>query len=415
MKSKSKSAKRREAASKLERQRTVSVAMHDVCEDDFNTLLIACHLYNEAYSYVVRYCRENQTTSKTKLQKELYHILRDLYPELPSQFICIALRDGAGAVKSWNSNNPDERWLVRSRREALTMNYDKRIFSLRGNLITLSGLVGHKRIRAMIDDIPKWFTEKYPDCKWNAAKITLHPETKTIIVHLIYRLEPMEHQTSTKVLGVDLGCHDLYHTSNNTAHKANHAHSGKRRYAHNRKTLQEKGTRSARRRLKTMRKREKRFIKDVNHCAANDLISEAKESGCGYIAMEDLTNIRSIVKKTKGKKNKTKSEKRYHSMLHAWSFAQFQDIVAYKAADVGISCIFVNPYNTSRKCNICGYTSEDNRNHARFDCQSCGNSDNADFNAAKNIRDAAQHEIPVARTLQSTVGQGGCHSPACTR
>jgi putative transposase len=46
----------------------------------------------------------------------------------------------------------------------------------------------------------------------------------------------------------------------------------------------------------------------------------------------------------------------------------------------------VDPKNTSRTCNACGHTSKDNRRtQEEFICVSCGNIDNADYNAAKNI------------------------------
>lgn len=43
---------------------------------------------------------------------------------------------------------------------------------------------------------------------------------------------------------------------------------------------------------------------------------------------------------------------------------------------------------TSQTCNVCGYIDKSNRpNQHTFRCKNCGHTDNADFNAAKNIRD----------------------------
>ena len=53
---------------------------------------------------------------------------------------------------------------------------------------------------------------------------------------------------------------------------------------------------------------------------------------------------------------------------------------------------------TSQSCNICGYIDKSNRsNQHTFKCKNCGYTDNADFNAAKNIRDRIVN--PVLRTL----------------
>ena len=53
---------------------------------------------------------------------------------------------------------------------------------------------------------------------------------------------------------------------------------------------------------------------------------------------------------------------------------------------------------TSQSCNVCGYIDKSNRpNQHTFKCKNCGHTDNADFNAAKNIRDRIVN--PVLRTL----------------
>ena len=53
---------------------------------------------------------------------------------------------------------------------------------------------------------------------------------------------------------------------------------------------------------------------------------------------------------------------------------------------------------TSQTCNVCGYIDKSNRpNQHTFRCKNCGHTDNADFNAAKNIRDRITN--PVLRSL----------------
>ena len=53
---------------------------------------------------------------------------------------------------------------------------------------------------------------------------------------------------------------------------------------------------------------------------------------------------------------------------------------------------------TSQFCNVCGYIDKSNRpNQHTFRCKNCGHTDNADFNASKNIRDRIAN--PVLKTL----------------
>ena len=53
---------------------------------------------------------------------------------------------------------------------------------------------------------------------------------------------------------------------------------------------------------------------------------------------------------------------------------------------------------TSQTCNVCGYIDKANRpNQHTYKCKNCGHTDNADFNASKNIRDRIAN--PVLKTL----------------
>ena len=62
----------------------------------------------------------------------------------------------------------------------------------------------------------------------------------------------------------------------------------------------------------------------------------------------------------------------------------------YKAAWSGSLVVPVNPAYTSQTCSRCGHIAPENRqSQAGFKCVSCGYEQNADLNAAINIRDAA--------------------------
>lgn len=64
----------------------------------------------------------------------------------------------------------------------------------------------------------------------------------------------------------------------------------------------------------------------------------------------------------------------------------FLTLLEYKT-----NVIRVNPAYTSQKCSKCGYTVKDNRkSQSIFECISCGHTDNADLNAAYNIKEKGQ-------------------------
>lgn len=402
---KSKTAQRREQVASPIPQRTVALTL-TLDDDQFNLLAQVAERYNRLWGVLVSWCNRNHTVNRTRIQKENYRRLREQFPMLPSQFVCIAMRDAAGAVRSWNSNHPKRRWNLKATRKALVINYDLRTMSIRGNMLTLSTVRGERRIRTLMPETPVWFAARYPARQLNAAKLLIDPRTRTARIALIYRVENETHAADGDVLGVDLGQHSLYTDSRGGETKSNKIWGAKRKYAHNRKTLQEKGTRSAHRRLKAMSGREERFIRDVNHCVSKRL---ANSPNVQAIAFEDLTYIRRQATK------RTKTGKRRRNMLNQWSFSQLQEFTAYKAAANGIRIIMVDPSYTSQRCNRCGYVDARNRNRARFDCKRCAWSDNADHNAALNIRDRAiaslEHnhtstDRPVDR-VQSTTRMDG--------
>lgn len=350
-------------------------------DEQFSVLAPVFDLYNQVWGKVVSWCNRNKTVNRTRLQKELYHQLRGTYPELPSQYVSILLREGASAVKSWNSNNPKRRWGLKAVRRRKTLSLDARLFSVRGALLTVSTRVKTPRLRLLLPETPAWFTERYPEGKLNAAQLGVTRSGKPYI-NLIYRVpQPTQpHTSSGETLGVDRGLYKIAVTSKGGEYTSNQVRAVRRRHQHNRATLQQKGTRSAKRRLKAMSGREKRFMSDINHCVSKHL---AHTPSIGRIALENLTGIR-----------RNRCNKTTRKWLGQWAFHQLEFNIIYKAHQQGIEVALVDPAYTSQRCSTCGYTAKNNRRKGTFACRSCGFIANADVNAAINIRDKSLLPTP---------------------
>lgn len=355
----------------------------------------AAKLYNRMWGSIVSWYDAHHTVNAIAAHKALYYNLRAKYPQLPAQFVCNALRDAAGAVRSWNSSHPRRKWSLRASRRKPTIRFDASTMSLRGNLLTLSSMHGRKRQRFLLSPTPAWFDERYPERRLQTAALVLDPDDLTARLTLTFRI-PKAEPAEGKVLGVDLGMHALYKDSEGGEYRYPRVQRVRRRYAYDRRTLQEKGTRSAHRRLKAMKRREERFIRDVDHRAAKRL---ADTPGIGVMAFEDLARIRRLARKG------TRTGRRRRNMLNQWPFSQLQEFTSYKAAAKGIQVVMVDPAYTSQRCNRCGYVDKGNRDRARFDRLRCGHSDDADHNAALNIRDRA------IQSLGQTQGQGAVNHP----
>ena len=88
-----------------------------------------------------------------------------------------------------------------------------------------------------------------------------------------------------------------------------------------------------------------------------------------------------------GKMVKAKSGLNRSILSQGWS--EFFRQLEYKLAWTGGILIKIPPQNTSLQCAKCQYTCGENRtNQASFRCIECGHSENADLNAAQNIKAA---------------------------
>jgi IS605 OrfB family transposase len=181
------------------------------------------------------------------------------------------------------------------------------------------------------------------------------------------------------VLGVDLGITNIATDSDGQMHSGQAIKHVRHRHRRLRAKLQSKGTKSAKRRLKKLSGKERRFAKWVNHTLSKRIVAKAKDTHRA-IALENLKNIRTRITVRRPQR----------ATLHSWSFFQLRSFVAYKARLQGVPMHLVDPRNTSRQCHACGCIAKRNRpNQHTFLCVSCGHAAHADLNAARNIASRA--------------------------
>jgi putative transposase len=86
---------------------------------------------------------------------------------------------------------------------------------------------------------------------------------------------------------------------------------------------------------------------------------------------------------------------------------EFRRQLTYKQCWLGGEVVLVDPKHTSQRCSGCGHVASENRKtRDAFTCVSCGHSENADVNAARNILAAGQAVIACgAASLDTAVKQ----------
>ncbi len=317
----------------------------------------------EIFNTHVDWAIENGTYNKSKAHDALYFELRAKYRDVPSAFVQ-AVRDTAmEAVKATKFKR------ICRKKPASGLRYDKRTMTLRGKQLTLSSMSGRV---AVVLEVPDYFKEVFETWDFKGATLT-YDRQKRFWVRLVFDTTTPEVQPEQGIQGLDRGLYHLVSTSDGQFLSGNKVRAVQRRYLHNRKQIQQKGTRSAKRRLRAMSGREKRFMRDKNHCLSKKI---ARQPRFTTFVLEDLSGIR--VQRRGRKLNK---------WLSSWTFHQFELFLGYKAEALGKRVVFVDPRYTSQKCSRCGHTAKANRCKSRFHCGQCGFTIHADHNAAMNIRD----------------------------
>ena len=359
--------------------------------------------YARAFNMSAECLINNNSTSKRFLHKVQYKRIKEECPSLPTGLIQCARDVAVEAVKTWNvkktklkQKHPKkaERMRRPSMKEKCTMRYDVRTVTLRGSQLTFSTC--DRRIKTIIT-IPEFFRERYPDSEgWKLKGANIGMDRKgRVFVNLIYECpnHVTEENNDGKIVGLDRGVYNIVTTSDGVRYGAKDARRVKRKYNHVRSGLQEKGTRSAKRRLKAISGREKRFVQDQNHCISKKL---ANADAVSVYALEDLSSMNML--RLRGKSNKT-----MRKWLSAWSYSDLESKLIYKCQMNGIRVGFVDARYTSQKCSVCKTIDKASRKGNRYTCRHCGSRMHADTNAAINIRD--NYITQIQQSGQAAVNQ----------
>lgn len=321
--------------------------------------------FNEACGWIAGECFLRKQANVFEARKFTYHEARERFG-LSSQMAQLAIKRVCDAYKR------DKTIRVEFRKHA-AMPFDQRTMSFKGigrvSLLTLAGrvvipmIVGSYQAERLA--MPKGQSDLVlrKDGKWFLLVTVDVPDGTPI--------------PATDFLGVDLGIVNIATDSDGTTHCGAAVEAVRRKHNLQRKRLQKRGTKGARKKLRRVAAKESAFRRHQNHCVSKSIVESARRTGRG-IACEELTGIRERVTARGGEAR---------NRLSGWSFAQLDAFVAYKAQLAGVPVVKVDPRDTSRTCHACGHREKANRkSQAEFVCKACGHKDSADRNAARNIR-----------------------------
>ena len=381
-------------------QRTVKLKLQD-SPDQHAALVESMRQYAECFNEVTRVGWEKYISNGVELHHETYYSLRKKYSKLPSQLVVSARSKASEALKSAFVRQKHGKKATCPQSKMGAVRYDARTYRYWPDRseISLSSIAGRLK---MVVRVPAYFQPILEQAKGlDSADLVYYRKQDAFWLHLVVMLpDPEPTSGDGLVVGVDLGISRIAVTSDNQFFSGKHVKNTNNKYFRLRRELQAKGTKSARRKLRKLSRRETRFRANVNHCVSKRLV-EHLEPG-STIVLEELTHIRDRAK-GKGKKQRRQ--------MAGWSFFDLRRKVEYKAQARGVQVLKVDPAYTSQTCPRCGHVSRSNRtSQSWFCCQQCGYQSNADRVGALNL---AQRGIAALSRL-SVNQPNGVGEPTCS-
>ena len=275
----------------------------------------------------------------------------------------------------------------RSRKKYI-VDFNKRFGSVINSFISLSGfdrksfdipVKYHKGYHGNMKD----YRKDNPDYEY---VITFDEKNHQVKVRICKDGERYIPEPNGKTIGVDVNCkHNLFSLSNETS------------YDYDRKLVndyckllrdidglksKDKNYSVGKRKQRKLYKLKEKVIK-FEQQTISTMCKKLKTQGFGHIVMEDLDNSFGKCYVT----DKDNESVNYNRKVKFLGLSSLKGEVEHIARKYDIAVSTVHPSYTSKMCPTCGCIDDGNRTtQESFKCVECGHKDNADFNAAKNIR-----------------------------
>lgn len=296
----------------------------------------------------------------------VYKPMREKYPTIPAQSVIRMSKDVISNLRSCKRKSCPVRLKP-------SMRLDKHLYSkLTPTSISLSSSTRYKRVVVKFQTYDK-FNELAEQYTMTDPLIFMKNDEIWLSVTFNIPSKPVIDET---YLGVDLGIRRIFTTSDGLSYKGNELNRLKRKIRYNRRKLQSKGTKSAKRKLKKLSHKERNVNKNYTHLICNKILDTDKS----VIVLEDLSGIKQKTSKTKEGFKKTKHNNRIAQV----PLYMIKEILTYKATHIGKRVESVSPSYTSQIDCMTG-----KRDGQRKGCRyysSSGIVYDADWNAAINIR-----------------------------
>ena len=360
--------------------------------DKKQTQLSNCLIYLARYGNenTINYINSNINKCDEKKRKFYDNILRCCNKFGFERLLNLALSKRKRVIQHYSEHPIEFKSLTFSGRCRKTriIDYNRRFSSKINSFISLSG-VGRKSFDIPVTFNKGWhgnmkdYRKKNPDYEYT---ITFDERNHQVNIHLCKDGERYIPQANGNTVGIDVNCkHNLFCLSDETI------------YDYDRKLVNDfcklsleidklkeknKEYKVGKRKQQKLDTLKSKMVKSEQQLIAN-MCKVLHLQGVGHIVMEDLDN-------GFGKcyvKDKDNEDINYNRKVKFLGLSSLKQEVEHIARKYDIAVSTVQASYTSKMCPICGCIEDENRpNQEIFECVKCGHKGNADFNAAKNIR-----------------------------
>ena len=342
------------------------------CQGDLDSLRKMLEYERDAYN-VASGIKFGLQGNAMALHWAFYDKMRKSRPEIPSQVLIRAENACYSAYKSIKSNK--HRITKPILKKKLAMRLDKRLYSR--NLkdpysIRITTADKRKTFGFTLYEKLKGLLDRYPICD----PLIYEDDGGHLCIALTFDNKVAAAQRKL-ALGVDLGIRVAAACSDGRIYIDRKFNAEKRRLRYLKRSLQSKGSHSARRHLRKLRHREHHKNKNQAHHLANAILKTDADTIC-------LENLKGIKARKHRRQNK--------NAISQVPLYLLRTILSYKAENGGKTVLLVNPAYTSQTDCFSGL--KDGVRVGRRYYSKSGAVYDADLNAARNI--GHRSKLPVS-------------------
>lgn len=344
--------------------------------DNKAAIIATMDAYKRACNYVSDYIYTTKTLNKYTIQAAVYHNIRTLFG-LRSQMAISSIKTVIAKYKTIIKNHNG--WKKpRFNKPQLDLVWNRDYSIKKGSdIASINTLHGRIKLFFYKQGFTKYFTGSY---KFGTAKIVCMKDKLFLYIPATMEIDTYNLTHPTNIVGVDRGVRFIVTTYNSVGetrfYSGKYIKHKRMQYERMRRTLIKVKTPSSRKRLKSIGRRENRWIHDINHCVSKALVSN-NPIGTIFV-LEDLSGIRSELNHIKSAGS---------NLGRLWAYKDLETKLIYKAYNKQQLVVHTNPAYTSQRCPKCGNINKTNRNKKvhLYSCKNCGYRSNDDRIGAMNL------------------------------